>query len=46
MASERPRVIIDQIDVVIHEDAAAATAPASSTADLGRAVKAKYLGGL
>jgi hypothetical protein len=44
MASERPRVIIDQIDVVIHEDAA--TAPASSTADLGRAVKAKYLGGL
>ena len=45
-ASNRPRVIIDQIDVVIHEDTAAAAAPASSTADLGRAVKAKYLGGL
>jgi hypothetical protein len=43
---ERPRVTIDQIDVVIHEDAVPATARTSTEADLGRAMKAKYLGGL
>jgi hypothetical protein len=44
--AERPRVTIDQIDVIIHEEAAAATGAVSPIADLGRAFKAKYLGGL
>lgn len=44
-AAERPRVVIDQIDVVIHEEAAA-MAPASPTAALSRALKTKYLRGL
>ncbi len=45
-AGERPRVTIDQIDVVIHEDAPARTASGPSLSDLSRRVNALYLRGL
>ena len=44
---DRPRVSIDQIDVVIHEDAnPGGSRGGSSTPDFGRAFRARYLGGL
>lgn len=45
-ASERPRVSIDQIDVVIHEDGGTAGKAAGVSFDIARAVRARYLGGL
>jgi len=47
--SQPPKVMIDQIDVVIHEDAApasAATSGSSGQADLGRMLNTRYLRGL
>lgn len=45
-ASERPRVTIDQIDVVIQDDAAAKPATGPSLNDLSRRFNALYLRGL
>ncbi len=45
-APERPRVTIDQIDVVIHEDAPGAAASGPTLADLSRRMNALYLRGL
>lgn len=48
--SERPRVTIDQIDVVIHEDSGSGTQSLSprsnSSADVSRRMSARYLRGL
>jgi hypothetical protein len=41
-APQRPQVIIDQVDVLIHEPAAPA-APARPAFDAGRAMRARYL---